>query len=205
MAAKNTVFRNGAFLVGIAFALSASVVIAGTESSNVLRNGGFEAQAPDEAGPDGWSTTRVPHTKDLVTFAWDDRVSHTGTRSVSISIDESHPDDQIDYNWNQAVLECDPGETYDVTAWLKAHNLKSTAFIVVQCWDGKFAKMLSFATTQMDYQVTGTTDWIQVKTTISMPVETGRVMILVGIRAPDNRGGKAWFDDIRITPTTNNP
>ncbi len=198
MAIKNTVIRSMAFLAGIGLTLSALIVIAGTESSNVLRNGGFEIQATDHAGPYAWSATKVPQTKDFVTLAWDDQVFHTGTRSVSIAVQESHPDDQIDYNWNQAVLEYDPGETYEVTGWIEAHDLKSTAFIVVQCWDGAFTKMLGFSTTQHDHQVTGTTDWTQIKITISIPVETGRVMILAGIRGPDNRGGKVWFDDIQI-------
>jgi hypothetical protein len=202
MAVRNTLFRNAAFVAGIGLTLSALVGFGGTKSSNVLGNGGFEAQAPGRTGPDGWANTQVPHTKDFFAFAWDDRVSHTGTRSVSISIHESHPDGQIDYNWNRAVPECEPGETYEVTGWIKSHNLKSTAFIVVQCWDGTFAKMLAFATTLQNYKVTGTTDWIQVKTTISMPVEARKFMILAGIRAPDNRGGTVWFDDIQITPTT---
>ncbi|UCG51641.1 MAG: hypothetical protein JSW58_15885 [Candidatus Latescibacterota bacterium] len=205
MAVPKTVVQKTAFLVGIALTLSLIVVFGCTKSVDVLRDGGFETQAPDQAGPVGWSVTRVPHTKDFVAFAWDDRVSHTGTRSVSISIDESHPDDQIDYNWNRAVPECRPGKTYEVTGWVKAHNLKSTAFIVVQCWDNAFSKMLSFATTQQEFQITGTTDWVQVKITIGIPVETRRVMILAGIRAPDNRGGKVWFDDFQIAPVADNP
>lgn len=205
MVLKNTGVRNVTILAGIGLTLSVLVVIAGTGSSHVIRNGGFETKATDHAGPYAWSTTKVPQTKDFVAFAWDDQVSHAGTRSASISIDESHPDVQIDYNWNQAVREYDPGETYKVTGWIRAHNLESTAFIVVQCWDSTFAEMLDLATTQRDYQVTGTTEWIQIEITISIPVKTGNVMILAGIRAPDNRGGKVWFDDIKFTRATKNP
>lgn len=205
MAVKIAVARKAAFLAGIGFALFVPVVIADAESADVLRNGGFEKKSSDDASPHAWSTTRVPHTEDFVAFAWDDRVSHTGTRSVSISIGESHPDDQIDYNWNQAVTGCNPGESYEVTGWIKAYNLKSTAFIVVQCWDSTFTKMLDIATTQGNHQITGTTDWEKVTATINVPVETGHVMILAGIRAPDNRGGTVWFDDIQITPATDHP
>lgn len=202
MAERNPVIRNGSCLAGIGLILFALVVFGSTKSPGILTNGGFETSAADKAGPIGWSHTRVPHTKDLVAFDWDDQIYHTGSRSVSISIQESHPDDQIDYNWNQPVTGFERDTIYEVTGWIKAQNLKSTVFMVVQCWDSAFTKMLDFATTQQDCPVTGTTDWTQIKTTISIPAETRRVMILAGIRAPDNRGGKAWFDDIRIAPVT---
>jgi hypothetical protein len=199
MTERKTLVRTVALLAGFGFIL---VALAATTPSNLLRNGGFEAPASDHGGPDGWSATRVPGTKEFVALDWDDKVSHTGSRSVSIAIHKSHPDNQIDYNWNQAVLKFEPGKTYDLTAWIKAQDLKSTASIVVQCWDSAFTKMLGFASTQKEYQVIGSTGWVQVKTTISMPDDTGRVMILAVIRAPDNRGGRVWFDDIQITPAT---
>jgi hypothetical protein len=202
MVAKNLEVRNLGFLGGVGLILLAVVVIAGTDSSDIVENGGFEIQAAAQGGPYAWSTTQVQKTRDFVSFAWDDQIFHTGTRSVSISIQESHPGLLVDYNWNQAVDQFEKGETYELTGWIKARDLKSTAFIVVQCWDNAFEKMLGFATTQREYEVTGTTDWVQVKTTVSIPVETGRVMILAGIRGPDNRGGKVWFDDIRISPAS---
>ena len=199
MVLKNTPVGEVAFIVGIGLALSAMSAMAEDDSPQVLKNGGFETRAADHAGPYAWSFTQAPQTEGLVACAWDDRVFHSGARSVSISIEESHPDKQIDYNWNQAVTEFDPGETYEVTGWIRAYNLDASPVIVVQCWDSTFTKMLGFATTQRDYEVTGTTEWTQVKATISVPAETGRVMLLAGVRAPDNRGGRVWFDDIQIT------
>jgi hypothetical protein len=140
----------------------------------------------------------LPHTKEFVTFKWDDDVVHSGKCSVSIAIAASHPDEAIHYNWTKVVPACQVGKSYELSGWVRAENLTSPAFIVAQCWDGAKSKMLGFATTQRDYPVTGTSDWTQVATVFTVPDGTGEVRIRAGMSAPENRGGRVWFDDIRV-------
>lgn len=58
--------------------------------------------------------------------------------------------------------------------------------------------MLGFATTQKDHPITGTSDWTQVGTVFTVPAGTGEVRIRAGIATPENNGGQAWFDDLRV-------
>jgi len=186
------------FLISLALVLCVLVVTAGADSSGVVDNGGFEIKNEKSGGPQGWSTTQVKKTNDFVTFTWEEGVSHSGTRSVSIAVGKSHPDDQVDYSWHQAVQGYNPGQAYELAGWVKTDGLKGAAFIVIQCWDGAFKEMLDYATTQWDYELTGTTDWTEINVPVNIPAGTGKVMILAGIRGPDNRGGKVWFDDIQV-------
>jgi len=180
-------------LVGV---LSAT---AGAAPVDVIQNGGFEIGTKGALDPDDWRATRVAVMKEHVAFTWDDEVSHTGRRSVSISVRESHPDDMIHYHWNQATMACRPGQRYDVTGWVKARNLSDSAALVVQCWDRQMTEMLGYFSTAENLEVTGTTDWVQIKTTVQIPDKTERVVILACIIGPANRGGTVWFDDIQIT------
>jgi hypothetical protein len=82
--------------------------------------------------------------------------------------------------------------------WLKTKNLKAPGFICVQSWDEARKEMLGFATTQADYPITGTTEWTEVKTILSVPEGTAMVVVRAGIAAPENNGGKIWIDDITI-------
>jgi hypothetical protein len=189
-------------LACLALAGAVGIALGGEEDASILGNGGFESPAPGKDGPAGWSATRVPHTKDMVVLGWDDRVARSGSRSVSIAIAEAHPDQRIDYSWNRPVTGFEPGTTYRVTGWVRAEGLKSTAFIVVQCWDRAFKKMLGFATTQGRQEVVGTTDWTRLACTVDVPPGTGRIMLLAGIGAPDNRGGRVWFDDLAMVPAS---
>jgi hypothetical protein len=162
----------------------------------IVANGGFELEADDGSGPFRWNATRPELTRDSVVLEWEKGVYYTGSRSVSIAIKESHPDSVIAYSWNRPLPGFRMEATYQVTGWVKTQDLKSTPFIVLQCWNQNMEKMLAFASTQDDYNLTGTNDWTQVKTTITLPRDTWRFMILAGIMAPENRGGKVWFDDI---------
>ena len=166
---------------------------------NLLGNGGFETVAADQKGPQGWDATILPRTSGVVAFGWDNQIAHSGTRSVSVSIQAAHPDEKVAYNWTRTVPQCEPGETYELRAWIRTKGLTTPAFVAIQCWDSAKTNMLGFATTQEKYPLKGTTDWTQVHTTFSVPDKAGEVRVRAGISAPENRGGKVWFDDICIT------
>jgi len=165
---------------------------------NLLETGGFEQRSELQKSPGDWFATVVPETKDFVSFEWDDAVAHTGERSVSIAIDHAHPDDVIHYNWTKVVPGCMAGATYELIGWVKTEDLSGPAWIIVQCWNDARDEMLGYAGTQRDYPVTGTSDWTRVGTVFTVPDGTAEVRIRAGIAAPENRGGRVWFDDLVV-------
>jgi hypothetical protein len=161
-------------------------------------NGGFEIKKVNANEPQGWFATRVPQTSNFVKFVWDSTVKHSGSYSVSISIDSTHPNEIIDYNWANSFPDFEINKKYSISGWVKTINVKTTAFLVVQCWTGSYNKMISFFTNQGRQPVTGTTDWKFVQYDFKVPEGTKIVLVRAGLAAPDNNGGKVWFDDINI-------
>ncbi|HPF71255.1 MAG TPA: carbohydrate binding domain-containing protein [Candidatus Krumholzibacteria bacterium] len=190
---------NALRLVPLMILLFAGGALAADEpAANLLPGGDFEKHSPLERSPGDWYPTVVPRTEAYVDFSWDDKVAHGGKRSVSIAVDKDHPEDVIAYNWTSTVAGCEAGRRYELSGWVRAENLASPAWIVVQCWNDKRDTMLGFATTQKDYPVAGTTDWTEVGTTFVVPEGTAEVRVRAGAMAPANRGGRAWFDDLAI-------
>lgn len=103
-------------------------------------------------------------------------------------------------NWKQHVYGFKPVESYHVTGWVKTQDHTQTAFIVVQCWNREMTEVIRSANNQNVDEVKGTSDWVQITTSLKVPKETQRMVILAGIAAPINRRDKVWFDDIRIIP-----
>ena len=165
---------------------------------DLLANGGFEAHTELQRSPADWYATELPHTREFVSFEWDDQVVHTGKRSVSIAIVSSHPDEVIAYNWTKVVPACQVGNSYELSGWVRAENLSAPAWIVVQCWNDAKSEMLGFTTTQKDHPIMGTSDWTQVGIVFTVPAGTAAVRIRAGIATPENRGGRVWFDDLRV-------
>lgn len=165
---------------------------------SLLANGGFEGQGSQTMTPADWSPTVVQKTKEFVRFEWDDEVAHGGDRSVSIAISPDHPDDVIHYNWVRSIPGCEKGKSYELTGWVKTENMAGPAWVVVQCWNSARDKMLAISNTAKDYPVKGTSDWTRVKLTFTVPEGTGEVLVRAGVAAPENRGGRAWFDDLRV-------
>ena len=182
-------------------AIAACILIAAVgcaREENLLVSGDFERQTELQKSPNGWHPTVVPRLKDFVNFEWDDQVAYSGERSLSIAIDPAHPDDPVHYNWTAAVPACRAGGAYELSGWIKTENLAATAVIMVQFWNEEKSAMLGFATTQMDYPITGTSDWTQVGIVFTVAEGTAEVRVRAVVAAPDNNGGKAWFDDLRV-------
>jgi hypothetical protein len=175
-----------------------SIAGCSTTLPNLVQNGDYESPAEYQTIPIDWHATEVPDTKEYTKFAWDDQIAHSGGHSVSIAIAPSHPEKQIAYNWYTVIRTCQIGKSYEMTGWVKTENLRSTAWICVQCWNDNKSEMLGFATTQRDYPILGNTDWAQVRTVFTVPDGTAEVCICAGIAAPDNNGGRAWFDGIGV-------
>ena len=189
-------FIHFVFILSLIVTLGLDIGCRGTNNTSNF-NGGFEIKKGNLNEPQGWNATRVSQTKDYVIFSWDAAVKHSGEHSVSISIDSTHPNEIIDYNWVRSFPDFKINKKYSISGWIKTLNLKTTAFLVVQCWkDNK--NMAAFFTNEGKQPVTGTTDWKLVKYDFTVPEGTKEVLIRAGIAAPDNNGGKVWFDDIKI-------
>jgi len=191
-----------ALSIGFLAALSCAVLYSAgrpcSAAGRAVLEAGFEEQAPGAQDPPGWDATRLPRTADHVVFAWDDTVAHSGSRSISIWVKPSHPNEQIAYNWTRTLDRVAPGKEYEVTGWVKTEDLTGPAFIMVQCWDAARTQMLGTATTEQAYPLSGTNPWTRVKTSFTVPKDTAEVRIRAGISSPQPLGGKVWFDDLRV-------
>lgn len=160
-------------------------------------NGGFELLSSQKGEPSGWYATRLPQTNAFTHFEVDSLIKHQGKYSVSIAIDPNHPQDEIAYNWTRVYEDFTVGKEYTISGWMKTEDLKSPGFIVIQSWDEK-QDMIGFATTQADFPIKGTSDWTYAEKDFTIPEGTKELRVRVGIATPINRGGKVWFDDIKI-------
>lgn len=160
-------------------------------------NGGFENNFDDD-NPDGWTSNQMPQTVKYARLEVDNSISHSGDKSISISISKTHPFTNTVYNWVRRVDGLKPA-VYELSGWIKTEGIKNSAFIEVECWNAD-NKMLGSATTETLHPVTGTQNWKQVKTLFKIPPGTIKALIIAGIGSSQNSGGKVWFDDINIAP-----
>jgi beta-lactamase regulating signal transducer with metallopeptidase domain len=175
-------------------------------AGSLLANGGFEESQDYSTDPEGWFATRWPKTPGHYLLSASKSLAHGGKRSVVVEIGDSHPDTRVDYNWTAVAKGWKAGETYELSGWIKTENVKQTAFIMAQFWseEGASKKMIGGATTQMTHPVKGTTDWTRVTTRLRVPEGTGEVRIRAGLSSQDNRGAKAWLDDISLVKVSAN-
>jgi hypothetical protein len=172
---------------------------------SLLANGGFESVAANSSDPESWFATRVPHAAGHFVLA-SSSVAHSGQRSAVVEIGDNHPDQKIHYNWTAPAEGWKVGETYELSGWIKTENVKQPAFIMAQFLSetGPNGKLLGGATTQTVHPVQGSTDWTRVSTLLKVPEGTGAVRIRAGLSSHDNRGAKAWLDDISLVKVVSN-
>lgn len=193
----NKVSLISAFIICIAFSLT----VAGTANQQDF-NGGFEREGPQEGMPEGWSTAFLFRTRDQVEFSWE-RLAHSGNYSVSIEILNTHPYDTVAYHWNRTFEPFEVGKTYEISGWVKTRDLKLPPFIGVQLL-GEESKLNDWIQLKCDgyEKLIGTTNWTYLETRFKVPVGTDWVRVCAGITSPANINGKAWFDNIVISPVS---
>jgi len=166
---------------------------------SLVINGGFENVA-GTGDPIEWWATRVPQTADHVVFELDSTQKHGGRYSVSVLIEETHPDTigKWFYNWTQTLEGFEVGATYELSGWVRTEGVQEPPSIVVQCWDEQNANILKLASTRWVDEFAASSDWTHVRTTFTVPKGTGETRVRAGIGAPNNTGGKVWFDDLSV-------
>jgi hypothetical protein len=168
------------------------------DDGELVVNGGFEELDESGVNPAGWFPTILPGTAEFISFRLDDQVSHSGQRSALIEISPRHPLQVIHYNWAQIVSDF-KRKKYRIVGYVKTENIFRTPAIAVQCWNADFTEVVGFGTTEFNHNITGTTDWKKIKAKFKIPPGTFTLIIRALSVAPDNNGGKIWFDDISIT------
>jgi beta-lactamase regulating signal transducer with metallopeptidase domain len=172
---------------------------------SLIANGGFEESEENSDDPQGWWATRLSKMAGHFYLAPSQFPTHGGKRSVVVEIGDNHPDDRVDYNWTIVAKGWKAGETYELSGWVKVENAQRPAVIMATCRneETKQGKTIGFATTERQYPVTGTTDWTWVSTQLKVPEGTRVVRIRAGLSSQNNRGAKAWFDDLSLIAVSN--
>ena len=164
-----------------------------------IESSSLEKLSSLQKSPTGWFKTEIPKTKEHIEFIWDEDTSYKDEMSISIKISEEHPEETvIAYNWYTIVHNWEEEHSYEFSCWVKGQGLNKPIWVCVQCWDEDMTKMLKFATTQIDYPLTGTFEWQKIGAVFTIPTDTHKVVLRAGIAAPGNNGGQAWFDEVHI-------
>ncbi|HEX5105587.1 MAG TPA: hypothetical protein VFV87_17330, partial [Pirellulaceae bacterium] len=180
--------------------------IAEAAAPSLLANGGFEKIGSVSTDPDDWFATRLPTTAGHYVLAASQSVSRSGKCSVVVEIADNHPETPVHYNWTAVAKGWKSGETYELSGWIKTENAKSPAIIMAQLWsEGSKPKIIGGATTQLVQPVTGTKDWTRVSTQLKVPEGTAELRIRAILSSQENRGAKAWFDDISLVKIGRSP
>jgi hypothetical protein len=153
-------------------------------NDNLMVNAGFEQQLLNS----GFDWRHEP--ADHIAAGIDDNVSHSGTRSLSLSYDGNPA---YDAGWKQFV-PVQPNTDYEFSAWIKSENLTSSSgprIAIVDAYSG--ANLL------LTDDVLDTHPWQEIKGTLRAPAKTELLAVKI-IRAPANTRirGRVWIDDLRL-------
>lgn len=153
----------------------------------------------DGKNPDGWVANNLNLKKEAAELSVDNSVSHSGKRSILISISNRHPPTNKVYNWIKRVDGMYASITYELSGWVKTENIKFSPFVEVQFWDN--TKMIGIVNSKKDFLITGTKKWQIFKQIIIVPQGTAKILLKAALQSRGNNGGRVWFDDIQIEKT----
>lgn len=170
-----------------------------TTEDNLIRNGGFETFKEGDQWPKGWYSWHIGVKGDSVAYPCDDKIFHSGERSAGIFIDKNHPvDHDKEYKWTQKLIGWEAGARYEFTGWIKTTDLTGAAWIGALYADSSRTNLVEGKTSEIDYPITGTTDWTHVRAVFTVPPGTGEVLVRAVSAAPANGSGSVWFDDMQV-------
>lgn len=170
---------------------------------SLLPNGGFEELEEKTGDPQSWFGTRVMPAAGHFLLSVSPSIAHGGQRSAAVAIGDKHPDLQIAYNWTADAQGWQPGETYELSGWIKVENAERSAVIMAQFLNEGGMRILGGATTEKTCPITGTAEWTRVSTRFVVPEGTRVLRIRAGLPSKGNLGAKAWFDDLSLVKVAN--
>ena len=160
------------------------------ESTNLLKNSGFEAVSDGEVSY--WSHT----SEDIdTTFFRDSNSSHSGKASACII--NTNKTNQNPNVWKQTVIleSGAKGAGLELSGFIRTEEVSpdSIVAICIQCWDSN-DEFIAFDTTPQDDRFEGTHDWTEVSVTFVTPQTADRIVIMAFLSGI----GQVWFDDLQI-------
>ena len=173
-------------MVALAVALAACAVA--TEGS-LVRNGGFEDV--ENGATVGWNAVGRR-------YVYVDGAGRSGTRALAFE-----NDDPNFYSFPGQRIELKAGKSYRYEVWVRTEDLKgdeSGASICIE-WNGPDGKWLGGAYAS---GVKGTADWTRIQG-ITPPIPKEAQGFRVNPYVRKGMTGKAWFDDVSVTPYVRAP
>jgi hypothetical protein len=157
---------------------------------NRLKNpGGEEVSKADKTQPASWFPAAV--AAEGLSMKLDTTVLKAGKASLFVGNTHNYPQATFN-NWAQRV-ELAAGESFTLSGWVKTENAE-TVSLCVQAWDEGGKNMVAFTGADV---ITGTRDWQLVRSApITIPASAKMVIVRAGLGGK----GKAWFDELRLTP-----
>ena len=172
------------------FAFAVAVAACAAESSvQLVRNGGFEDVKDGKTV--GWNTVGRK-------YVYVDGAGRSGTRALAFE-----NDDPKFYSFPGQRIELKAGKSYRYEVWVRTENLKgdeSGASICIE-WSGPDGKWMGGAYAS---GVKGTRDWTRVEG-VTQPIPANARSFRVSPYVRKGMTGKAWFDDISVTPYVRAP
>ena len=178
--------KGSVFSVSVALAAS---VVAAEPGVQLVRNGGFEDVKDGKTV--GWNTVGRK-------YVYVDGAGRSGTRALAFE-----NDDPKFYNFPGQRIELKAGKSYRYEVWVRTENLKgdeSGASICIE-WSGPDGKWMGGAYAS---GVKGSRDWTRVDG-ITQAIPKGARNFRVSPYVRKGMTGRAWFDDISVTPYVRAP
>ncbi|NCQ28947.1 MAG: hypothetical protein GW802_16195 [Armatimonadetes bacterium] len=178
-------FANSAILL-IAFCCCA-VAEEAAPPRNYLQDPGFET------GAAVWQKVFPEDQAATVALALDRQVKRSGEGSVSVA--DTAGKVWAFHNWTQHLEEFPKGKWAELSAWVKPEDVRYSAQLALQCWDGAAKKTVGWASTADREKIRGTGDWERHAVRLFVPPTTTMMWVRLGLTG----AGKVWFDDVAVT------
>jgi len=173
------------------FLLALAASARGEDAANLLRNPGFEELV---AGlPSGWKAFVYPAPGAYARLV---EPGCSGDRAAALVIASPYRREP-DNNWSQHVTLPAGTARLTLSGWVRAEGPGADAFLWLQCWQRRPARMLAEARTAA---LSARESWTRAEVSLDVPAGTDFVMVRLTLRGV----GEGWFDDLRLAPAAVN-
>lgn len=160
---------------------------------NLLENGDFEEVGLDLA-PAGWSLTPSRDTE--VEFSYDENDKVSGSHAFKINI--QNPAGRVTLMPEYAsIASPEPGQTYELSFWIKAENLDVNSMMVTPVVRLNFKPTRTRPTPMLDLVADIDKDgqWQELSLQATAPDDAEHLILHIQLTQ-----GTVWLDDITIEP-----
>lgn len=182
----------------LAASLAVTLLIQGCASAppSVVKNG--EVEFSKDGAPLGWAPFAPAGAEQYAKMEWDLDEHRNGTHAVSIEILRTQPQQLSVYMWQGHLEGFKTNTWYELESYVKAKNLRETAWVEIQCWNRDGKKILATYNSRKTSQILDKREWEQVKFRFRVPRGTASVVVRACVNGQTNQGGKVSFDDFKL-------